>query len=70
MVNIVMGTLFIFIAVRDNTAPALGYFFLLFLGVVYYLLRQRVLAKEGISLEALIKNEVEEASRATQEAIP
>ena len=70
VVNIVMGTLFIFIAVRDNTAPALGYFFLLFLGVVYYLLRQRVLAKEGISLEALLKNEVEEASRATQEAIP
>ena len=70
VVNIVMGTLFIFIAVRDNTAPALGYFFLLFLGVVYYLLRQRALAKEGISLEALLKNEVEEASRATQEAIP
>ena len=70
VVNIVMGTLFIFIAVRDNTAPALGYFFLLFLGVVYYLLRQRVLAKEGISLEALLKNEVEEASRATQKAIP
>ena len=69
VVNIVMGILFIFIAVRDNTAPALGYFFLLFLGVIYYILRQRVLAKEGISLEALLKNETEEASRATQEAI-
>ncbi|MDD9891801.1 MAG: amino acid permease [Gammaproteobacteria bacterium] len=69
VVNIVIGALFIFIAVRDNTAPALGYFFLLFLGVVYYLLRQRVLAKEGISLEALLRNETEEATRATQEAI-
>jgi len=69
VVNIVMGILFIFIAVRDNTAPALGYFFLLFLGVIYYILRQRVLAKEGISLEALLKNETEEATRATQEAI-
>ena len=69
IINIIVGAIFIFIAVRDNTTPALGYFFLLFLGVVYYLLRQRVLAREGISLEALLKNETEEATRATQGTI-
>jgi amino acid transporter len=66
--NIIIGFLFIFIAVRDNTAPAIGYFFLLFLGAVYYYFRQKVLAKEGVSLEALLKNETDEASRATREA--
>tara|TARA_Y100000588_G_C14183080_1_gene894604 strand:- start:759 stop:947 length:189 start_codon:yes stop_codon:yes gene_type:complete len=60
---------FIFIAVRDNTAPAIGYFFLLFIGVIYYLLRRRKLAEEGVSLEALLKNETEEATRATQQAV-
>lgn len=65
VVNIIIGILFIFIAVRDNTVPAVGYFLLLMLGPVYYYFRQRILAARGISLEALLKNEIEEASRAT-----
>jgi hypothetical protein len=40
----------------------------LFLGAVYYYFRQKVLAKEGVSLAALLKNETDEASRATREA--
>ena len=64
-VNIIVGVIFIYIAVRDNTAPAMGYFFLLFLGAVYYFFRQRILARRGISLEALLKNETDEATRAT-----
>ena len=67
--NILIGILFIFIAVRDNTGPAMGYFFLLSLGAVYYYFRQKVLAKEGVSLEALLKNETDEATRATHEAV-
>ena len=67
--NILIGILFIFIAVRDNTGPALGYFFLLSLGAVYYYFRQKILAKEGVSLEALLKNETDEATRATHEAV-
>jgi hypothetical protein len=65
-VNIIVGVIFIYIAVRDNTAPAMGYFFLLFLGAVYYFFRQRILARRGISLEALLKNETDEATRATK----
>ena len=64
-VNIIVGVIFIYIAVRDNTAPAMGYFFLLFLGAVYYFFRQRILARRGISLAALLKNETDEATRAT-----
>ena len=67
--NILIGILFIFIAVRDNTGPAMGYFFLLSLGAVYYYFRQKILAKEGVSLEALLKNETDEATRATREAV-
>ena len=67
--NILIGILFIFIAVRDNTGPAMGYFFLLSLGAVYYYFRQKILAKEGVSLEALLKNETDEATRATHEAV-
>ena len=48
IVNIIVGVIFIYIAVRDNTAPAMGYFFLLFLGAVYYFFRQRILARRGI----------------------
>jgi APA family basic amino acid/polyamine antiporter len=65
VVNIIVGILFIFIAVRDNTAPAVGYFCLLLLGPIYYFFRQRVLAARGISLHALLKNEIAEAARAT-----
>ena len=65
IVNIIVGVIFIYIAVRDNTAPAMGYFFLLFLGAVYYFFRQRILARRGISLAALLKNETDEATRAT-----
>ncbi|MDG2422224.1 MAG: APC family permease [Gammaproteobacteria bacterium] len=65
IVNVIVGAIFIYIAVRDNTAPAIGYFFLLFLGTVYYFFRQRILARRGISLEALLKNETDEATRAT-----
>lgn len=66
IVNIIVGVIFIYIAVRDNTAPAMGYFFLLFLGAVYYFFRQRILARRGISLAALLKNETDEATRATK----
>ncbi len=65
IMNIIVGVIFIYIAVRDNTAPAMGYFFLLFLGAVYYFFRQRILARRGISLAALLKNETDEATRAT-----
>lgn len=65
LVNIIIGVLFIYIAVRDNTAPAIGYFSLLSLGAVYYFFRQRILSKRGISLVALLKNETDEAARAT-----
>ena len=67
--NMLILFLFIFIAVRDNTGPAMGYFFLLSLGAVYYYFRQKILAKEGVSLEALLKNETDEATRATHEAV-
>ena len=65
VVNIVVGALFIFIAVRDNTEPAIGYFTLLFIGAVYYFFRRRKLESEGVSLEALLKHEVAESALAT-----
>ena len=67
VVNIIIGAVFIFIAVRDNFGPATGYFGLLSLGAVYYYFRRRYLFREGVSLEALLKNETDEAQRATQE---
>ncbi len=67
VVNIMIGSVFIFIAVRDNFRPATGYFALLLLGAIYYYFRQRYLAREGVSLDALLRNETEEAKRATRE---
>ncbi len=68
VINVILGALFIFIAVRDNTAPALGYFGLLGVGAVYYYFRRRKLEREGVSLEALLKTETEEAALATAAA--
>ncbi len=65
VVNVVVGALFIFIAVRDNFEPSMGYFGLLFIGAVYYYFRRKKLEREGISLEALLTNETEEAAKAT-----
>lgn len=65
--NILIGAVFIFIAVRDNLGPATGYFFLLVLGAIYYYFRQRHLARVGVSLDALLKNETDEAARATRQ---
>ncbi|MDH5311856.1 MAG: amino acid permease, partial [Gammaproteobacteria bacterium] len=66
VVNIVIGVTFITIAVRDNFGPAMGYFGLLLMGAIYYYFRQRTLAREGVSIEALLRHETEEAAIATR----
>lgn len=66
VVNVIMGVTFIAIAVRDNFEPAMGYFGLLLAGAIYYYFRQRKLAREGVSIEALLRHETEEAAIATR----
>ena len=65
-IKIVVSVTFLYIGVRDNLLPGLFYIGLLALGVVYYHLRQRHLARVGISLRDLLRHEATVAAAATR----
>ncbi|MGE0622038.1 MAG: APC family permease [Pseudomonadales bacterium] len=57
---------FLYVGFRDNPGPGLVYLALLALGAVYYYFRRQFLVREGISLEALLRREVDEAAAAAR----
>lgn len=63
--TILIGLVFIFVAVRDNLLPALVYLGLVASGGVYYVLRKRYLDSAGIALDDLLAREKVEAAAAT-----
>ncbi|MEJ2088017.1 MAG: APC family permease [Gammaproteobacteria bacterium] len=67
-IKMVVSVAFLYVGVRDNLGPALIYFVLLAMGAVYYYYRQQLLDREDISLDALLRREVDEAASATQSA--
>ncbi len=61
-VKMTVSLAFLYVGFRDNLGPGLVYLVLLGMGAVYYYFRQQFLVREGISLEALLRREVDEAA--------
>jgi hypothetical protein len=49
------------VGIRNNPGPAMIYIGLLGLGGVYYFLRSRYLERNGISLQAILRHEANQA---------
>ncbi|MEM9744952.1 MAG: APC family permease [Pseudomonadota bacterium] len=63
VVKIVVSLGFLFVGIRDNPAPAALYLVLLAAGAVYYAIRQSHLKRLGISLDTLLRRDVEAAAK-------
>lgn len=61
-VKMIISLAFLYVGFRDNPGPGLVYLLLLALGAVYYHYRREFLVREGISLDALLRREVDEAA--------
>jgi len=61
-IKMIVSVAFLYVGFRDNLGPGLIYLVLLASGAVYYYFRQQYLVREGISLAALLRREVEEAA--------
>lgn len=61
-IKMIVSVAFLYVGFRDNPVPGLIYLVLLVSGAVYYHFRQQFLVREGISLAALLRREVDEAA--------
>ena len=67
-VKLLVSAAFLYVGLSDNLVPGLAYLVLLGLGAVYYYYRQRFLVRQGISLDALLRREVDEAAATARPA--
>ena len=56
-IKISISLIFLYVGVMNNLRPATIYLCLVLLGAVYYILRNRHLARSGISLKAILRDE-------------
>jgi hypothetical protein len=61
LANIAISLLFLYIGVRNNPGPSVAYALLVGMGAAYFFARQRRLAREGVSLHDVLRNEAKEA---------
>lgn len=61
LANIGISLLFLYIGVRNNPGPSVAYALLVGIGAAYFFARQRRLAREGVSLHDVLRNEARQA---------